>query len=76
MLGYELPWNNVTFKTECFIKLNESHLKNKTLALGAYESQKYRTYLNDDFIRSLATIRGVQITAEFAEAFEVVRWIY
>ena len=76
MLGYELPWNNVTFKTECFIKLNASHVKNKILALNAYESQKYRTYLNDNFIRSLATIRGVQITAEFAEAFEVVRWVY
>lgn len=76
ILGYELPWNNVTFKTECFVKLNESHVKAKVLALNAYESQKHRSYLNDNFIRSLATIRGVQINAPYAEAFEVVRWVY
>lgn len=75
ILGYELPWNNVSFNTGCFIKLDASHVENKVKALGAYESQKHRTYLNDNFIRSLATIRGVQITAPYAEAFEVIRWV-
>jgi hypothetical protein len=76
MLGYELPWNNVTFNTECFIRLEERHVNKKLLALQAYESQRHRTYLNANFIRSLATIRGVQITCDFAEAFEVIRWVY
>jgi LmbE family N-acetylglucosaminyl deacetylase len=76
ILGYELPWNNVTFDTECFIKLEKRHVDSKILALTAYESQRHRTYLNENFIRSLATIRGVQITSEFAEAFEVIRWVY
>ncbi|HQQ98224.1 MAG TPA: PIG-L family deacetylase [Cyclobacteriaceae bacterium] len=75
ILGYELPWNNVSFNTGCFIKLDASHVENKVKALGAYKSQKHRTYLNDNFIRSLATIRGVQITAPYAEAFEVIRWV-
>ena len=75
ILGYELPWNNVSFKTDCFVKLESHHVENKVKALSAYESQKHRSYLNDNFIRSLATIRGVQIISPYAEAFEVIRWV-
>lgn len=75
VLGYELPWNNLSFSTECFIKLESTHVESKVKALNAYESQKHRSYLNENFIRSLATIRGVQITSLYAEAFEVIRWV-
>ncbi len=75
LLGYELPWNNVSFNTRCFIKLEERHVSRKVEALKAYQSQNYRTYLNETFIRSLAITRGVQINTEYAEAFEVIRWI-
>ena len=75
ILGYELPWNNVSFNTRCFIKLSEQQIEKKVEALNAYKSQMHRTYLNETFIRSLATIRGVQINAQFAEAFEVIRWV-
>lgn len=75
MLGYELPWNNLSFNTQCFIKLDEDHVKKKIDALNAYDSQKHRSYLNADFIRSLATVRGVQINSKYAEAFEMVRWV-
>jgi LmbE family N-acetylglucosaminyl deacetylase len=76
ILGYEMPWNNVTFNTRCFVKLEEDHLKTKIKALGEYQSQKHRSYLNENFIRSLATIRGVQIGTPYAESFEVIRWIF
>jgi LmbE family N-acetylglucosaminyl deacetylase len=75
ILGYELPWDNVTFNTRSFIKLEDRHVEKKIEALGAYESQKARTYLNANFIRSLATTRGVQINTNYAEAFEVIRWV-
>lgn len=75
ILGYELPWDNVTFNTRSFIKLEDRHVDKKIEALGAYESQKARTYLNANFIRSLATTRGVQINTNYAEAFEVIRWV-
>ena len=75
ILGYELPWNNLSINTQCFIKLEEAHVQKKILALNAYNSQKHRSYLNADFIKSLATVRGVQITAPFAEVFEVLRWV-
>ena len=76
ILGYEMPWNNISFNTRGFIVLDEAHVNKKIDALKKYNSQKHRTYLNDQFIRSLATTRGVQIGTQYAEAFEVIRWIY
>ncbi|MBP5517689.1 MAG: PIG-L family deacetylase [Bacteroidales bacterium] len=73
ILGYELIWNNLQFNTQCFVKLEEKHVEAKISALKEYHSQGKRDYLSDDFIRSLARARGVQVGCEFAEAFEVVR---
>lgn len=75
ILGYEMPWNNLTFDTETFVCVDESDLDKKIEALAEYESQKYRAYLSADFIKGLALTRGVQIGAKYAEAFEVIRWI-
>ncbi len=75
ILGYELPWNNLSFTTNTFVTLTENNVQQKIKALNEYESQKTRSYLNADFIRSLAKTRGVQIAADYAEAFELIRWI-
>lgn len=75
MLGYEVPWNNLDFRTSCFVGLKEDSLKAKLSAINNYESQKHRDYASADFIRSLAVTRGVQIGESYAEAFEVVRWV-
>jgi LmbE family N-acetylglucosaminyl deacetylase len=75
ILCYELPWNNFNFNTTCFIELNDHSLNLKINALKKYESQSHRPYANEDFIRSLARIRGVQINTRFAEVFEVIRWL-
>jgi LmbE family N-acetylglucosaminyl deacetylase len=75
ILGYELIWNNLTFNTTCFVKLNERHLLNKIDALKEYKSQTHRDYFTAEFIKSLAVTRGVQIGAQYAEAFEVIRWV-
>lgn len=73
ILGYEMPWNNVTFNTRAFIRLNEQHIHTKCLALKEYKSQTHRNYLTDEFIHSLARVRGVQVGTQYAEAFEVIR---
>lgn len=73
VLGYELIWNNLTFNTQCFVKLEEENIQTKIKALREYHSQGKRDYLSDDFIRSLARARGVQVGCQYAEAFEVVR---
>jgi len=75
ILGYEMPWNNISFNTMSFIPLKERHIKKKIDALRCYETQRYRSYLNEDFIKCLARTRGTQIEVEYAEAFEVIRWV-
>jgi LmbE family N-acetylglucosaminyl deacetylase len=75
MLGYEVPWNNLDFRTSCFVDIGEENLDTKIRAIGMYESQRHRSYASAEFIRSLAISRGVQIGKRYAEAFEVVRWV-
>lgn len=75
ILGYELIWNNLTFNTTSFIKLNKSHIQKKVEALKCYQSQQGKDYMSEEFIFSLAKTRGIQIGAEYAEAFEVIRWV-
>jgi LmbE family N-acetylglucosaminyl deacetylase len=75
ILGYEQPWNNITFNTLAFIPLTDEHIQKKIDALSCYETQKDRAYLNPDFIKGLALTRGTQIEEKYAEAFEVIKWV-
>jgi N-acetylglucosamine malate deacetylase 1 len=77
LLGYELPWNHSQFNSTYFINLPEYFILQKAEALKAYQSQAHRNYMKEDFIRSLAKVRGVQAQSdsEFAEAFEVYKMI-
>ncbi|HEX9938074.1 MAG TPA: PIG-L deacetylase family protein [Longimicrobium sp.] len=75
ILGYELPQNLISFQHSAFVALDEPTLKRKVDALQRYESQGFRTYSGEDFIRGLALVRGVQCGAPLAEAFEVVRLV-
>lgn len=75
LLGYELIWNNLVFKSSCFIALEEKHVWAKIEALKAYKTQEGRDYMSADFIRSLAVTRGIQAGIQYAEAFEVIRLI-
>jgi len=75
ILAYELPWNNITFHTQAFVKLDRRHIEKKVAALKCYESQKHRPYASPEFIFSLAVTRGTQIGAQYAESFEVIRWV-
>lgn len=75
ILAYEIPWNHINFETRSFIRLEKRHIEKKIYALDAYNSQKMRKYASKEFIMSLATTRGVQIGCDFAECFEVIRYI-
>ena len=71
--GYEHPWNNLSFKTDIFVRLDREHLKKKLDALKCYESQSNKGYFDSEYIRSLALTRGAQVDVPYAEAFELVR---
>lgn len=75
LLSYELPWNNLSFNTACFMILEEKHILKKIEAVNQYKSQAHRPYANEEFVRALARTRGVQINTKYAECFEVIRWI-
>lgn len=75
LFGYELIWNNLAFSADCFIPLSSDQVAQKIAALEAYKTQFGRHYMEPDFIRSLAKVRGTQISTEYAESFEVIRLI-
>lgn len=75
ILCYEMPWNNLTFNSSSFCTLDERHVERKVAALKEYRSQAHRPYANEEFIRSLAITRGVQIGTRYAECFDVMRWL-
>ena len=77
IICYELPWNHITFNTQCFVKLNPDHIERKHKILKNYQSQfvKRKSYFSKEFIYGLAKTRGIQCNSEYAEAFEVVRWM-
>lgn len=75
LLGYEIPWNNISFPTNYFIEVSESYLEKKFEAMYCHESQRSRHYICKDFVTSLARVRGTQIGVKYAEAFEGMRCV-
>lgn len=75
ILGYEFMWNNYSFGSTLFSVVAEKDIQNKIEAVDEYKSQQKRFYAKDKLIRGLANYRGLQISEEYAEAFEVIRWI-
>lgn len=76
LISYELPWNNLSFKTSFFVKLDEAHIERKIRALSCYKTQQDKRYFSDKFILSMAEARAAQINTKFAEAFNVIKIIY
>ena len=75
ILGYEVPWNQFRFDKQCYVTLDEQHVAAKVRALECYRSQQHRNYANEEFIRNLARTHGIEIGRQYAECFEVVRWV-
>jgi LmbE family N-acetylglucosaminyl deacetylase len=73
--GYELPWNTITFPTRGFVTLDEKHIRKKWQALQAYKTQfaLKRPYFTLDYVQGLAKVRGIQVKAKYAEAFDIIR---
>lgn len=74
--AYDCPWNQPNPKLNCFVSLNKFELERKIRAISAYESQKGRAYVTEEFIRALSLLRGSAIQEVNAEAFEIVKYIH
>ena len=74
---YEQPqvflWNKTSrqFNPNYFIPID---IEQKIKAYELMESQ-VRPYRSSEMLRSLAHVRGKQSNSEYAEAFEIIRWI-
>jgi LmbE family N-acetylglucosaminyl deacetylase len=73
ILGYELPMNTISSTHTCFVELEGRHVEQKLAHAQCYRSQQARPYFRPEFLRGLAAVRGVQMSVEAAEAFEVIR---
>jgi len=76
ILGYELPWNTLSFTPTLCVRLQPEDVEFKWRVLQFYKSQiGMRKYFDKDFIYGLARSRGIMCDAEYAECFEVIKWI-
>ena len=76
ILGYELPWNSLEFTNNSYFRLEQKHIDKKLAALAEYKSQSFRSYSTEELFVGLSRIRGKQAGAEFAEAFELIKWVF
>lgn len=75
VLGYELPWNNISFDARAVFAVDPADLERKVAAIRCYASQARRPYMDPELVRSVARTRGAAIRVPFAEAYEVVRLV-
>lgn len=86
ILGYEFPNNQIQFEGRAFFLVDEADVRAKQNALDCYVSlrsqweernRRYEldtiSYLDERATFSLASTRGIQIGARFAECYEVLR---
>lgn len=76
ILGYELPWNNIIFRRDCFVPLEKRHIDKKIEALWNYKTQiSSKHYFDENYLRCLARSAGEHIGENCAEAFEVIKLV-
>lgn len=71
--GMEQPWNNLNFRTDIFIELQDGHVRKKLRALRRYASQRDKDYFHDDYLRGHLLTRGMNVGVKYAEVFECIR---
>lgn len=77
ILGYNLPWNQISSsKHTMFFSLTQKQVNKKIKALDTYKTQKKRPYFSKQYIKSNLIYAGGMINVKYAEAFEVIRWIF
>ena len=75
ILGYEDVWNMYSSNLRLHIKLSPEDIRAKYESALSHKTQASRDYMNVAFITGLATMRGMAIGSDYAEAFEVIRWL-
>ena len=75
ILGYEFPWNNEVFRSNCFINLAPEHIERKLKAIEFYESQSNKRFFSKKVQYARAMVRALNINTDLAEAFELIKLV-
>lgn len=78
ILGYEIPkYDGNPFHPQLYVKLDEkqAQLKLKHL-VNNFASQKGKYWYNQQTFEATLVLRGVEAKSKYAEAFEIVKWLY
>lgn len=73
IIGYEFPWNHMHSHLDMLVRVEKRHVEKKIRAWGRYKTQAARAYHGEQVLESLARVRGVQASTEFAESYETIR---
>lgn len=78
ILGYEIPGNHILLRENCFVSLEERHVKKKVEAVLCYKLEmKLRPHqFNESFIKSVLMSKGVYVKKKYVEAFEVIKLVW
>lgn len=77
ILGYEVPGNTLKLQQNCFVILDEEHVKRKTESILCYKSQFETRGLKftEEYTRSRIINYGVHVNNKYAEIFEVIKLV-
>ena len=75
IFGYELLLNTFSFDTSVFCGFGEEQMGAKLKAFDCFKTQMSRTHFSRQLFESTARVRGAQMGADYAEAFEAIRVI-
>lgn len=75
MLGYEHPKNIIDFTENGVVPLEKKHLDLKLKSLSEYRSQREKHSFKPKVIEASAIRCGNKIHTDYAEVFEVIRFI-
>lgn len=75
ILAYPILRSLGNFQPTCFVSLSQKHINLKLEALNIFKTQFRRQYFKDSIFLSELVYYGARINQEYAEAFEVLRWV-
>jgi len=73
LLGWIFEWSNFTTVPNFFFPLTKDQFIEKVQLVKLYRSQNYHSYAK--LFLSIMAVNGARIGVEWAEGFEVIRWI-
>lgn len=74
VLQFELPYAHFDFSPRYYVPIDDV-IDVKMASLKSFRSQTNRIFMKDDAVRSLARYRGYLINCNYAEAFEILRFV-